>query len=74
MHTIRMGVPEMEELWNDLTHKADRGELKGEEKRLFKKLTKTLAHLRHNLSNERIAERGIVQKVKKVCPFEREDL
>jgi len=43
-----MGVPEMEDLWNDLTAKADRNKLKGEEKKLFKKLTKALGLLRHD--------------------------
>jgi hypothetical protein len=45
MRKIRMGVPEMEALWADLTSKADRNQLKGEEKKFFKKLTKTLALL-----------------------------
>jgi len=48
MYTIRMGVPEMEALWNDLTGKADRNQLKGEDKKLFKKLTKALDYLRHD--------------------------
>ncbi len=48
MFTIRMGVPEMEDLWNDLTAKADNKALKGAEAQLFKKLTKTLGNLRNN--------------------------
>ena len=48
MFTIRMGVPEMEDLWNDLTAKADNKTLKGDDKKLFKKLTKTLGHLQNN--------------------------
>ena len=48
MRKIRMGVPEMEALWDDLTSKADQKQLKGEEKKLFKKLTKTLGLLREN--------------------------
>jgi hypothetical protein len=48
MFTIRMGVPEMDDLWNDLTTKANNKTLKGDEKRFFKKLTKTLTHLRNN--------------------------
>ncbi len=48
MRTIRMGVPEMDALWNDLTTKADQKQLKGDDKKLFKKLTKTLDHLRQN--------------------------
>lgn len=48
MRNVRMGVPEMEALWNDLTGKADKNQLKGEDKQLFKKLTKTLGLLRVN--------------------------
>ena len=48
MFTIRMGIPEMEDLWNDLTAKADNKTLKGDDKKLFKKLTKTLGHLQSN--------------------------
>lgn len=48
MFTIRMGVPEMEDLWNDLTAKADNKSLKGDDKKLFSKLTKTLGFLRAN--------------------------
>ena len=48
MFKIRMGVPEMEALWKDLTAKADSNTLKGDDKKLFKKLTKTLGHLRSN--------------------------
>lgn len=48
MYSIRMGVPEMEALWKDLAGKAKLSTLCGEDKRLFKKLTKTLDHLRNN--------------------------
>ncbi len=48
MFIIRMGVPEMEDLWNDITEEADNKTLRGEEKQLFKKLKKTLGHLRNN--------------------------
>lgn len=48
MYTIRMGVPEMQKLWADLTAKADGNTLKGEDRPLFKKLTKTLGYLRQN--------------------------
>lgn len=48
MHSIRMGVPEMEALWKDLADKADRNLLRGADGELFKKLTKTLDHLRSN--------------------------
>lgn len=48
MYNIRMGVPEMAALWNDLAGKAKLNTLCGEDKRLFKKLTKALDHLRNN--------------------------
>ncbi len=48
MYRIRMGVPEMEALWKDLTVKADSNTLKGDDKKLFKKLTKSFNHLRHD--------------------------
>ena len=48
MRKLRMGEPEMAALWLDLTTKADQNKLKGEDKKLFKKLTKTFNHLRHN--------------------------
>jgi hypothetical protein len=43
-----MGVPEMENLWNDLTSRADQGKLSRSEKTLFKKLVKVLSYLRDN--------------------------
>ncbi len=48
MYSIRMGVPEMAALWNDLAGKAKLNTLCGEDKRLFKNLTKALDHLRNN--------------------------
>jgi len=48
MYSIRMGVPEMDALWNDLAGKAKLNTLCGEDKRLFKNLTKALDHLRNN--------------------------
>jgi hypothetical protein len=49
---IRMGQPEMEELWRDLSTRKREGKLGKEEERLFKKLVKTLCLLgcnpRHN--------------------------
>jgi hypothetical protein len=49
---IRMGQPEMEELWVDLSTRREQGKLGKDEGRLFKKLVKALAYLsadpRHN--------------------------
>ena len=45
---IRMGVPEMEDLWNNLCKKSKEGTLKGNDKKLFKKLTKALIFLQND--------------------------
>ncbi len=43
-----MGVPEMEDLWNSLCNKLEKGTLKGNDKTLLKKLTKVLNFLQNN--------------------------
>lgn len=48
MYKIRMGVPEMSGIWTDLSSKADKGLLNKNEQILFRKLVKTLSHLREN--------------------------
>ena len=49
---IRMGVPEMEAVWNDLAVRYEQGTLSIDEQKFFKKLVKTLGYLevnpRHN--------------------------
>ena len=45
---IRMGVPEMDEFWNNLCEKSRNGTLKGKENLLFKKLVKTLKFLKQD--------------------------
>ncbi|MEP7234152.1 MAG: hypothetical protein ABI778_02540 [Ignavibacteriota bacterium] len=45
---IRMGVPEMETLWNDLSARYLSKKLDRSEKKFFQKLLKTLDLLRHN--------------------------
>ncbi len=49
---IRMGQPEMEALWVDLSTRKQQGKLDRDEEKLFKKLVKTLGSLaadpRHN--------------------------
>lgn len=47
-YAIRMGLPEMETLWTDLTTRDEQGTLTKSEKKLFKKLVKTLGFLRVN--------------------------
>lgn len=36
-YKIRLGVPEMDSFWQDITQKADTGVLDGNEEKLFKK-------------------------------------
>lgn len=48
MFTIRMGVPEMETLWNDLIDKNRNGTATKDELRLYKRLGKTLAQIAYN--------------------------
>ncbi len=45
MFLIRLGVPEMEALWTDLTGKAKGGTLSKDEEKLYKKLGKAMALL-----------------------------
>lgn len=49
---IRMGVPEMEAVWNDLATRYKQGQLLRNEQKFFKKLVKALGYLavnpRHN--------------------------
>lgn len=45
---IRMGIPEMEDYWNDFSDRASANRLTEEEKGQFKKLVKTLSHLSAN--------------------------
>ena len=47
-YKIRMGVPEMEALWNDLTQRSEQKKLSKGEEQLFKKLVKALAFLQTN--------------------------
>jgi hypothetical protein len=47
-YAIRMGVPEMEEHWNDISSRFDQNQLNAGEKRYFKKLVKTLGYLSAN--------------------------
>ncbi len=48
MFAIRMGVPEMEALWIDLSTRKDKGELKSDEEKFFKKWVKAMGYLREN--------------------------
>jgi len=48
MNTIRMGVPEMEELWNHLTASVSAGTASKDEIRLYKRLGKAMVLLSIN--------------------------
>lgn len=48
MFKIRMGVPDMEALWKDLSSRFVRGALGKEDARGFKRLTKALGYLQTN--------------------------
>ncbi len=43
--SVRMGQPEMEELWQDLTTRKQQGRLDRDEEKFFKKLVKVLSFL-----------------------------
>ena len=47
-YAIRMGVPEMEQYWTDLSTRSDDGQLNREEQRQFKQLVKALQFLSAN--------------------------
>lgn len=46
--TIRMGVPEMEYYWQDMTNRDTKGELDKGELKTFKKLIRSFYHLSNN--------------------------
>lgn len=45
---IRMGVPEMEAMWNDLSTRYEQGLLSKDQHRFFKRLVKALGYLQVN--------------------------
>ncbi len=57
---IRMGVPEMDEYWEELCQKADTDQL-GNEKKLFKKLVKVLNLLSENPQHNSLETHEIKQ-------------
>ncbi|MGV3531411.1 MAG: hypothetical protein ACO1QR_03515 [Chthoniobacteraceae bacterium] len=56
---IRMGQPEMEELWRDLSSRERGGKLGKDEERLFKKFVKTLSLLGSNPKHNSLASHEI---------------
>src|SRR6266851_8824147 len=56
---IRMGVPEMEALWNDLSARKQAGELHKTEEKFFKKWVKALGYLSANPRHNSLASHEI---------------
>jgi hypothetical protein len=52
---IRMGLPQMEALWRDLSTRKQQGTLNKEEEKFFKKLVKTLGYLSENPRHNSLA-------------------
>jgi len=65
MNNIRMGIPEMQELWDTFCKKADTDSLKGNEKRLFKKLVKIFKLLSLNAKHPGLCTHEISQLTKR---------
>ena len=56
---IRMGIPEMEALWLDLSTRGKAGSLDKEEQKFFKKLVKALSYLSENPKHNSLASHEI---------------
>ena len=56
---IRMGQPEMESLWLDLTTRKQQGKLEKDEEKFFKKLVKALGYLQENPRHNSLASHEI---------------
>lgn len=56
---IRMGQPEMEALWLDLTTRKQQGKLDKDEEKFFKKLVKALGYLQENPRHNSLASHEI---------------
>jgi len=63
--TIRMGVPEMEALWNDLSTRRQSGKLDKNEDKFFKKLLKALDYLASNPRHNSLASHEIEDLTRK---------
>ena len=56
---IRMGLPEMEALWSDLSTRKQQGKLDLDEEKFFKKLVKALGYLTENPRHNSLASHEI---------------
>ena len=59
MFVIRMGVPEMEERWEDLSSRYEQNTLGKSDVKLFKKLVRALDHLRNDPRHPGLASHEI---------------
>ncbi len=62
---IRMGVPEMMEVWTDLSSRFENNALSKDEQQSFKKLVKVLAYLETNPRHNRLQTHEITQLTKR---------
>jgi hypothetical protein len=62
---IRMGVPEMEALWNDLSARKRDGKLEKNEEKFFKKFVKALGYLSMNPRHNSLASHEIEELTRK---------
>ena len=62
---IRMGVPEMEALWNDLSTRKQVGKLDKSEEKFFKKWVKALGYLSENPKHNSLASHAIDELTRK---------
>ena len=62
---IRMGVPEMEVLWRDLSTRKHEAKLDKNEEQFFKKLVKTLGYLSENPRHNSLASHEIEDLTRK---------
>ena len=62
---VRMGVPEMEAVWNDLSTRKQQGKLDRDEEKSFKKLVKALGFLSVNPKHNSLASHEITDLSRK---------
>jgi len=62
---IRMGVPEMEAYWNDISTRKLENDLTKDEEKFFKKLVKTLSFLAQNPRHPGLASHEIAELTRK---------
>jgi hypothetical protein len=62
---IRMGLPEMAELWNDLSSRKQAGKLDKDEEKFFKKLVRTLGYLSQDPKHNSLASHEIDELTRK---------